>query len=156
MAVSLPTSITGKAQTGFTSPTYTAVADVTPGGVVGEQVAVTVAGGTQVGVTTHSIASPFTITVSRPSNYQVLGKPNPVTGLIPQVPKNVTKLIVRKGVLPLAGQPFQTAIAELNLFIPAGSDTADAPNIRAMLSALIGTLDSISSDLGDLCITGIL
>ncbi len=150
----LPTSITGRAQTGFTSPTYTTVVDQAPD-TNAKQNAVTAIGGTQAGVDSTSVARPFTLALFKPKNFQVLGKPNPTTGLISQVPVNRYKLVVRKGVTPLAGQPSQVASCTVQIDIPAGSDIADPANIRAMLSATIGALDSMSADLGDAVITGV-
>lgn len=155
MAVTLPSSITGGAQTGFTSPTYTTVVD-TAVDLNSKQVAVTAIGGTQAGVDIHSVARPFTLAISRPKQFQVLGKTHPVTGLVSSVPRNTYKFLVRKGVTPLAGQPSQVAIARVEVEIPAGSDVADPANIRAMLSATIGALSSFSAGLGDTTVSGIL
>lgn len=154
MAISLPVTITGGAQTGFTTPGYTTTVD-TPPDVNSKQVAVTAITGTQAGVDSHSVARPFTVTFSRPKQFQSLGKPNPVTGLIGTVPRNIYKLLTRKGVLPLAAQPSQVALIRSEIEIPAGADTADAANLRAMISAHIGVLQSISAGLGDTVITGI-
>ncbi len=156
MSIAVTSPITGGAQTGFTSPTYTVVSDVAPPGNPGEQVAVTALGGTQAGVTAHSVASPFTINFTRPANPRVLGNPNPVTGVVSQVPTNTYKVIVRKGVLPLAGQPFKVMNLTLTADIPAGSDTADPANIRAAYSAMIGVLQQQSAGIGDLAINGVL
>lgn len=155
MAWSPSTPITGAAQTGFTAPTYTIVADVAPD-ANGKQNAVSALGGTQTGVTTHTVASPFTITFVRPKTYKVLGSPNPVTGVITSVPRNTYKTITRKGTLPLAGQPFQTMQITTIIDVPAGSDTTDAPNIRAALSAHIGALTQQSAGVGDTAISGIM
>jgi len=155
MTWSLTTPITGGAQTGFTTPTYTIVADVAPD-VNGKQNAVSALGGTQAGVTVHSIQSPFTITFVRPKVFKYLGKTNPVTGLLPNVPKNSWKIIVRKGVTPLAGQPVSPLILSCNLDIPAGADTADAANIRAAISALVGALNQVSAGLGDSLVSGVI
>lgn len=155
MAVTLTSPITGLAQTGLTSPTYTHVSDVAPD-TNGRQVAVTALGGTQTGVTTHTSASPFTINVVRPKVFKFLGKAHPVTGVIANVPKNVFKLITRKGVLPLAGQPYQTMIVTTVMEVVAGSDTADAPNVRACLSAHFGALSQQSAGFGDTAVTGIM
>jgi hypothetical protein len=155
MAFTLTSPITGGAQTGFTSPTYTHVVDVAPD-VNGKQVAVTALGGTQTGVTAHSVSSPFTITYVKPKNNKVLGKPNPVTGLLPSVPVNTHKIIVRKGVLPLAGQPYSTLRLVLTMDIPAGSDTADPANIRGALSALFGSVAQQSAGVGDTLISGVM
>jgi len=155
MGITFTSPITGLAQTGLTSPTYTHVTDTAPDSN-GRQVAVTALGGTQTGVITHSVAAPFTLTAVRPKVYKVLGKANPVTGLISNVPKNVYKLITRKGVLPLAGQPYQTLLITTTIEVPAGSDLADPANIRAALSAHFGGLSQQSAGFGDTAVTGIL
>lgn len=151
----LTSPITGGAQTGFTSPTYTHVSDIAPE-INGRQVAVSALGGTQTGVTAHSVSSPFTITYVKPKNNKVLGKPNPVTGLLPSVPMNTHKVIIRKGVLPLAGQPYSTLRMVCTFDIPAGSDTADPANIRAAFSALVGAINQQSAGLGDTAISGVM
>lgn len=155
MTWSPTTPVTGAAQTGFTAPTYTVVSDTAPD-VNGKQVAITALGGTQAGVTVHSVASPFTASFFRPKTFAVLGKPNPVTGLLPSVPKNEYKQIVRKGVLPLAGQPFSTMIIDVRISIPAGSDTADPANVRAAFSLAIGLLTQQSAGVGDSAVSGII
>jgi len=155
MSFALTTPVTGAAQTGFTSPTYTHGADVAPD-INGKQYAVTALGGTQTGVITHSVAAPFTVTFSRPKVFKALGKPNPTTGLIASVPRNVYTCLTRKGVLPLAGQPFQTLIIRTVIEVPAGADTADAANIRAALSMHIGSLSQQSAGIGDTGVSGII
>lgn len=156
MSIAVSSPITGGPQTGFTSPTYTVVTDVAPPGNPGEQVAVTALGGTQAGVNAHSIACPFTINFTRPANPKTLGTPNPVTGVVGAVPFNTYKVIVRKGVLPLAGQPFKPMVLTLTADVPAGSDVADPANIRAAYSAMIGVLQQQSAGIGDLAINGVL
>lgn len=155
MSWSLTSPITGAAQTGLTTPTYTHTADAAPD-VTGKQVAVTALGGTQTGVTTHSMASPFTITMFRPKVFRFLGKPNPTTGLIKDVPRNSFKIITRKGVTPLAGQPYANMQITTIVDLPAGSDTADAANVRAALSAHLGALAQQSAGVGDTCVSGVL
>lgn len=155
MSFDLTTPVTGAAQTGFTSPTYTLTADNAPDNN-GKQKAVTALGGTQAGVTTHSVASPFTLTFVRPKVFRFLGKPNPTTGLIKEVPRNTFKFITRKGVLPLTGQPYATMQITTIIDVPAGSDTADAANVRAALSAHIGALWQQPAGAGDTCVSGII
>lgn len=155
MSVTFTSPITGLAQTGLTSPTYTHVADVAPD-VNGKQVAVTALGGTQTGVTVHSVSAPFTISCWRPKVMKILGNPNPITGVISSVSRNVYKVITRKGVLPLAGQPFQTMLVTTSIEVPSGSDTADAPNVRAALSAHFGALSQASAGVGDTVVSGVL
>lgn len=154
MSWSPTTPVTGGAQTGFTSPTYTLVSDNAPD-VNGKQHAVTALGGTQTGATVHSVASPFTVTFVRPKAYKLLGQVNPVTGLLSSVPKNQFKVIVRKGVLPLAGQPYANMNMVLTMDVPAGADVADPANIRAALSLLAGILSQQSAGVGDTLISGI-
>jgi hypothetical protein len=155
MTITITSPITGTAQTGLTSPTYTVVAD-SPPGPNAECVGVTALGGTQTGVTTNTVSSPFSVTFWKPLNYKVLGKPNPTTGLIANVPMNTYKVITRKGVTPLAGQPIRNMVITTMIEVPAGADTADSANVRAALSAHIGSLDQQSAGLGDMLINGLL
>lgn len=155
MAFGLTSPVTGAAQTGFTSPTYTHTADVAPD-ANGKQVAVTALGGTQAGVNVHSVAAPFTNTFVRPKVMRALGKPNPVTGLVGSVPRNVYKNITRKGVLPLAGQPYANMVVTTIIEVPAGADVADAANIKACLSMHIGALSQQAAGIGDTALSGIM
>lgn len=100
--ITLPGSITGAAQTGFTSPTYTTSPDAAVD-TNQKQVAITALGGTQAGVDVHSVSRPFVVSASRPKQFAVLGKPNPTTGLIADVPVNKYKVRTIKGVTPLTG-----------------------------------------------------
>ena len=156
MSINVTSPVTGATQSGFASPTYTVVADVAPPGNPGKQSAVTALGGTQAGVVTHSVAAPFTVNFTRPANLRVLGQPNPVTGVVQVVPTNTYKCIVRKGVLPLAGQAYRTALFTATCDIPAGADLADPANLRAGLSLFIGALNQQSAGLGDTIMSGIL
>lgn len=156
MSISWSSPITGQAQTGLTSPTYTTITDTAPPGNPGKQVAVSALGGTQTGVNTHSVAIPFTLNFTRPGNLRVLGTPNPVTGVVASVPKNTYKHITRKGVLPLTGQPYAVMVITTTIDVPAGADSADPANVRAALSAHLGALVQQSAGFGDLCINGVL
>lgn len=155
MTMSITSPVTGQAQTGLTSPTYTHVADVAPD-VNGRQYAVTALGGTQTSVVVHSVAAPFTVSFWRPKVMKILGTPNPVTGVVSNVTRNVYKVITRKGVLPLAGQPYQTMLVTTSIEVPAGSDTADSPNVRAALSMHFGSLVQTSAGAGDTVCSGVL
>lgn len=148
MSLTITGAITGSAQTGFTTPGYTAIAD-TPPDVNSKQAVVTALTGTQAGVTAHSVSSPFTFTATRPKQLAVLGKPNPVTGLIANVPRNTYKFLTRKGVLPLAGQPQQVLLIRTEIQVPAGADSVDIANVRAALSMHIGELTVNSAGIGD-------
>lgn len=156
MSFTLTSPVTGGAQTGLTSPTYTLVADTAPTNS-GKQYAVSALGGTQAGVDTSSSPSrPFTITLQRPPVLRGAPAVNAVTGLLGSVPRNTYKVIGRKGVTVVTGQAPQVALATLTLDIPAGADSADAPNVRALLSLMIGAINSISSGIGDTAVTGVI
>jgi len=156
MSLSLTTPITGAAQTGFTSPTYTIVADTAPTSA-GKQYAVTAIGGTQAGVdAASSVSRPFTVTLQRPATLKTLGPVDPVTGALRSVPRNTFSVIGRKGVTPLAGQSPVTLLSKLTIDVPAGADLADAANLRAAMSFLIGSLNQVSSGLGDTIISGVI
>jgi hypothetical protein len=148
-------TVTGAPQVGLTSPTYTCTADVAPG-PNGKQFAVTALGGTQSGVDVHSVSKPFTITYWRPLLWKYLGKANPITGVIANVPMNTSKIVTRKGVIPLAGQPSVNFTITTVMDVPAGADIADSPELKAALSAHFGAVWGQSSGIGDSILTGVM
>lgn len=147
--------ITGAAMTGFTSPTYAITSDLAPG-PNGKQYAVTAVGGTQTGVDTHSVSKPFTITMFKPLAPKALPAPNPVTGVVKQIPVNTYKLITRKGAVPLVNQAAQVARVTTIIEVPAGTDTYEPEDIKAMLSAHFGAAYANASGIGDTVLSGIL
>lgn len=153
MALSINSPVTGSSQTGLTSPTYTVSTDTAPDHN-GKQFAVTGLGGTQVGVDSHSIAKPFTLTWIKPRVMKMLGMPD-AGGTIRNVGKNVWKLITRKGVIPAANQPSSILLIETTINVPAGAETYDAASVRAAISAHIGALQQQSAGLGDSVVTGL-
>lgn len=155
MAYSPTSPVTGTAQTGLTSPTYTISADTFPD-VNGKQHAVTALGGTQSGVTVHSVSSPFTISFYRPKVMKVLSAVTGQLTVARNIPRNVFGLITRKGVTPLSGQPAATMVIRTTIDLPAGADIADPNNVRAALSAHIGMLSQQSAGIGDTTANGVL
>lgn len=159
MAVTIATgtALTGGAQTGFVTPTYTLTQDIAPT-IFGKQWAVTAIGGTQTGVAASSAAKPFSVTVVRPTAFKSTFAVNPQTGaIIGPVPKNAWKIIVRKGVDVLANNPSQLASCTLDVKVPAGVDLINSGNeARAMVSLLTGFLTSQGSGFGDSLINTIL
>lgn len=155
MAITIPGSITGGAQTGFTTPGYTTSADVAAD-VNGKQSAVTATTGTQAGVRTHSISDPFLVSYYRPKSPRTLGSPNAVTGKYASVPKNVHTFNIKKGVNFAANNAPEIMDIRCEIRVPAGSDAYDAANVRAALSAFIGALQTMSAGMGDTLATGIL
>lgn len=152
MSFSLSTPVTGGAQTGLTSPTYTLVAD-SPPVPHSKQWYVSALGGTQTGVDAHQLSKPFTIAVFKPAVPKALPVMNQ-NGVVYNIPKNTTKVVTRKGVLPLAGQPNQNLLITTIIECPAGSDLADSEDIRAALSLHIGSLSQQSAGLGDTIVQG--
>jgi hypothetical protein len=119
-----------------------------------KQYAVTGLTGTQTGVDVHSASRPFTIAYWWPkalkSLQYMVGMVNP-----PPPAKNVYKIITRKGVTCHANLPSQIAVMTTEIVIPAGSDTVDAPNVRALHAAHIGALSQQSAGIGDSSVTGV-
>lgn len=151
-----PTSpVTGSAVTGFTAPTYTLTADIAPG-PNGKQYAVTGLGGTQAGVDSHTVSRPFTLTMFKPQRFSMLGMPNPVTGVIKDIPINKWKIVGRKGAKPAVNQPDRPVLFTLTIDIPAGTDTYEAEEIRAGWSAFVGHLWGNSASICDTFIQGTL
>lgn len=155
MTFAVTSPVTGAPQTGFTSPTYTLTAD-TPPDINAKQWVVSAIGGTQTGVSLHSVGSPFTLAMFRPKQYKPLGTPNPSTGVISNVPSNSFKIIVRKGMLPLAGQPTRTGIVTVTIDNPAGADTASPAEMRAALSLAFGAAWQQAAGVGDTIVSGVL
>lgn len=157
MSFVITSPVTGAASNYLTSPTYTLTADIAPD-VNGRQYAVTALGGTQPNVASHSGSKPFTITSFRPKSYKLLGSANPLTGVISNVPKNVYKFIIRKGINVTsvnAGTPPQIAIMEVSFSIPAGSEVNEPEEIQAMVSLGIGALNQIPAAIADSLISGL-
>lgn len=155
MSFAPSTPITGAAVSGLTSPTYTIAADVAPS-INGKQYAVTALGGTQTNVDTNTVSKPFTISFFRPVVLKTLPTVNPVTGVIKNIPMNQYKLITRKGAQPAANQAILVARMTTILEIPAGSDTYEPEELRALISAHAGTLWNQASGIADTVITGVL
>lgn len=143
---------TGGPITGFTSPTYTLVAD-TASDVNAKAYAVSALGGTQAGVVISSASIPFTIQFARPKVIRTLPALGS-NGALPSVPRNVYTLSVRKGVVPLTGQPAVPALLKLDIHMPAGADGTDKANMLAALSLLAGVLWEQSDQIGDSIVAG--
>lgn len=151
-----PTSpVTGAAVGVFTAPTYTLTLDVAPN-INGKQFAVSALGGTQTGVDVNSVSKPFTSTFFRPSVLKTLPAANPTTGVIRSFPVNSYKLVTRKGAVPSVNQASIVARITTTIDVPAGTDTYEPEEIRAMLSAHIGLLSQQASGIADTVLTGVI
>lgn len=147
-------SITGAAVTGFTTPGYTCTQDVGPS-QNSKQYAVTGLTGTQTNVDANAVSKPFTHTFFRPAQLKTLPAANPVTGVIKNIPRNVYKLLTRKGAKAAANSDDLIKITT-TFDIPAGVDAYEPEEIKAALSAHIGALNGQSSGIADTLLTGIM
>lgn len=154
--VTLTSPVTGATVSGLTSPTYTVTSDVFPGQNPGAQWVVTGLGGTQTGVRTSTVGNPFTLAFWRGGTMYPAPTPNPVTGVIPaDRTYNKHGAIMRTGVIPLVGQNPKMMTFRLNVEVPPGADTSDAPQIRAAVSFFIGALAQQASNFADQVIAGL-
>lgn len=147
--------VTGAAVAGLTSPTYTFVTDTAPS-INGKQIAVTALGGTQTGVDVNSVSKPFTSSFFRPSVLRTLPQANPLTGLIKNIPVNQYKLITRKGAKPAANQVDLVPRITTTFEVPAGTDTYEPEELRAMISMHAGLLWAQASGIADTVVTGVI
>lgn len=155
MSFAPSTPVTGATVAGLTSPTYTIVTDVAPS-INGKQYAVSALGGTQTNVDVNTVSKPFTISFFRPVSLKVLPQANPVTGIVKNVPMNTYKLITRKGVQPAVNQSTMVARITTTIEVPAGSDTYEPEDIRALISSHFGTGWAQASGIADTVISGVI
>lgn len=156
MTVALSSPVTGAAQTGFTTPAWVLTAD-TPRNLNSKMWAVTSATGTVTGVDFNSASSPFKIEVSRPVVLRAVPPANAITGIIANsIPVNEYRWTCWKGAKPAANNVAITAQAILTVRVPAGTDTYEPEDIRAMLSLIIGALNQQSAGFGDTAVSGVL
>jgi hypothetical protein len=156
MAISLTTPVTGGAQTGFTAPTYPIIADSNPDYNGKQWVVSGTLGGTQVGVTTHSASSPFSVAFFKPKNVRVLPKVDLNGGYSAGVPLNVYSWFFRKGSVPAANQVAAIGWTKVQLAVPAGSDVYSPAEIRGMVSFVVGCLNQASAGLGDTLVSSVM
>lgn len=155
MSFAPSTPVTGAAVAGLTSPTYTLAPDVAPSSN-GKQYAVSAVGGTQTNVDVHTVSKPFTISFFRPANLRILPAANINSGLVKDVPVNSYKLITRKGAMPASGQVNAVARITTIIDVPAGTETFEPEDIRALVSAHFGVGWAQASGIADTLVSGIL
>lgn len=154
MTISITSPVTGAAQGGLTSPTYTVTPDASTS-LNSKLWVVTTLGGTQAGVRIHSPSDPFSIAAFRPNVFK--RAITAIAGLAsPKQPQNTTGFTVRKGLLASASATPQEGTVRVTIDVPAGSETYDAANVSAMISAAFGYATQQSSNLGDTVKTGVM
>lgn len=147
--------VVGASVTGLASPTYTILTDVAPN-INGKQYAVSALGGTQTNVEVNSVSKPFTLAFFRPPVLRTLPQANPVTGVIKNVPLNVYKQVVRKGAAPAANQSIMVPRCTIVFEVPAGTDTYEPEDLRAMVSLSAGLFWAQADGIAQTLLTGVL
>lgn len=153
MTASITSPVTGGAQTGFTSPTYTLILDSSVSN--SKRWVVSAVGGTQAGVETHTASKQFAIETVKPVVIKQLGAPA-ANGIVANVPVNRYMVKTMKSVLPAVSQLPKGMSISTEFNIPAGSETYDTANIKAAISLHIGALTQLSAGLGDTVVSGVL
>lgn len=154
MTMNVSSPVTGGAQTGLTSPTYTLIQDSNPS-ASSKRWVVSAIGGTQSGVTLHSASAQFALEVEKPAAVKQIGSPA-ANGVIANVPSNKYKVVTLKSVVPAIGQLPRGMVVRTEISVPAGSETYDAPNVKAALSLHIGAIAQLSAGIGDTVLSGVL
>jgi len=157
MTVGITSPVTGSAQTGMTSPTFTFTEDRVIGSQPARRYLVSARGGTGLNnVTTdvHAVSRPFSVTIARPASFKPAPVINAASGIaLRATGKNEYKFTVAKGVTAASGLT-EVSFFDGNIRIPAGADINDVAGVKSLLSAAIGVLTSIASGLGDTVIDG--
>lgn len=145
-------SITGGTITSFTTPAYTLALDMAPQANAKQHTVIALTG-TQGAATANSSDKPFTVTLVKP---QLSGLPaaNPVTGQRGPIPRNKWQWIFRKGGDVASGLP-QTAVARLSIEVPAGMESYNPDQVKALVSFIVGILSEESNDIADTLLTGV-
>lgn len=106
------------------------------------------------GTTLHSVSSPFTISITPPTKLKTLSYQTSNLGFTGRVPRNNWTIVTRKGVVVLANTPPQVGIIRTTLEIPAGAETNDLKNVRAMIAAHAAALYQYAEDLAQIAEVG--
>jgi len=136
----VPSTVTGAAATGMTSPVFTVSGATGPDTNSKRGIISALTSGTASGVRYHTVSDPFDFTVWAPKVPKPLPQVNPVTLAYPAIPVNTHSVVTRKGVLCAANLSSKTSMFNTKMDIPAGSESFDAVNIAAALSVHIGLL----------------
>jgi hypothetical protein len=156
MTVTLTSPVTGTAATGFTTPSYTVVQDSAVDSNAKRWIVTAISGTGTSGVRAHSVSDEFSFTVVKPRMMKIL---QAFSSLLPQAFKpayNRYWLIFKKGGIPASGLPAFPIILRCPLDVPAGVDSNDADDLRALISFAGGCYTQISAGFGDTTVNGAL
>jgi len=130
MPITLSSPVSGvSSQPDLTSPTFTVVA--IPAAVDGAlSYGVSALGGTQTGVSAHSLAKPFTHTAYANMNIRTSDKTGTAV--------NKTRTMTRKGLVCDALGTIRQGSIEMILRLPAGSEQFDPVSVQSLISCSLG------------------
>lgn len=150
----IPASVTGTGQTGFTSPTYTLTQGTAPT-QAGKQGLVTALGGTQPGVSVNSPLIPFRLNLITPLNIRSAAPQRSNANQLIANNRNKWLFIGAKGGLLIpASNIYGQMDVKFECNIPAGMETASPAEIRAFWSLFGGWASSKSSEWAETMIAG--
>lgn len=138
--MNLSSPITGMAQTGLTTPTFTLTTDagISPNQ---KQWLITALGGTQTGVSAHKVDSPFLVSYTKPSSPKAIPREfMTASGPIGNIPKNVYRLFGRKQVLVNGSYGTAPCDMEITFRVPVGATVQDLTSIKSLISMMGGAL----------------
>lgn len=137
--MNLSTPVAGLAQEGFTDPSIELAPDSAPS-PNGKQWYVSGVSGMP-DVTTHSVASPYTVSVFRPATIKVAGPGQATaTGVVVNQPKNTYKVITRKAVTINSLGAKAIALVTTSIDVPVGTSDEDLAALKAAISLHGGAL----------------
>lgn len=138
MAITLAGPTTAITTSQLTAATYSFTADMA-NDLRSKAYVMTTAGGTQTGVTTHSVDAPKKVIFKKPAVFQQASQYNTTTGRYGKVPKNTTR-IIGLGSAKVAANQWETIPITIDIGIPAGSVTYDRANVEASVLQTIMAL----------------
>lgn len=148
--------VTGAAVTGLTSPTYT-LSEGQKLAINSKTSYVSAIGGTQSGVSAHSLNKPFTVTFKWPSIPKLVAQAiyNSITGTYSKIPSNDYQLLFRKGFTVAMPNGSLESVLErrVNDKIIAGAE--NSADLKAFNSFSAGFLFQNASGLFDTHSTGV-
>jgi hypothetical protein len=140
MSIILTGPTTAATSSQLTAATYTFGDDLALDGRSRVAV-VTALGGTQVGVTVHTVDAPKQIVFKKPAQFLQPSGFNVTSGRYSKVPKNVHRVIGKFSAQVAAGQT-EIIPMELSIGIPAGAMAFDRKNVEASIIAFVKGIDN--------------
>jgi len=138
MAINLTGPTAAVTTATLTAATYTYSADMANDNRSKVYV-VTSLGGTQTGVSAHTVDAPKMFIIKKPAVFQQPSAYNTVSGRYGKVPKNVTRVLF-KGSAKVAANQWELLPISLDIGVPAGATSYDRANVDASVCAFIAAL----------------